>query len=63
MIAGLVELVRTGVATLTSMILFGRLLLIGGPAVRRAGLIAIGIGGRRIVSPVTDQMTPEEDEK
>ncbi|MER5893791.1 DUF308 domain-containing protein [Streptomyces sp. NPDC001876] len=27
------------------------------------GLIAIGIGGRRIVSLVTDQMTPEEDEK
>ncbi|MBL1291719.1 DUF308 domain-containing protein [Streptomyces sp. NE06-03E] len=27
------------------------------------GLIAIGVGGRRVVSLVTDQMTPEEDEK
>lgn len=27
------------------------------------GLIAIGVGGRRVVSMVTDQMTPEEDEK
>lgn len=27
------------------------------------GLIAIGIGGRRIVSLVTDQMAPQEDEK
>ncbi|MFB8028575.1 HdeD family acid-resistance protein [Streptomyces sp. NPDC056465] len=27
------------------------------------GLIAIGVGGRRVVSLVTDQMTPEEGEK
>ncbi|MEF9914719.1 DUF308 domain-containing protein [Streptomyces sp. P5-A9] len=27
------------------------------------GLIAVGVGGRRVVSLVTDQMTPEEDEK
>lgn len=27
------------------------------------GLIAFGVGGRRVVSLVTDQMTPEKGEK
>jgi hypothetical protein len=59
---------ETGVATLTSMILFGRLLLIGDGGTARSsevetgsllfdglGLMATGFGGRKIVGMVTEQ--------
>ncbi|MFI5747906.1 hypothetical protein ACIBBE_18605 [Streptomyces sp. NPDC051644] len=87
-VAGLVGLVYTGVATPTSMLLFGWTLLQGafglllgllvlfgrphsslyvlGPFFSPAllldglGLIAIGVGGRRIVSLVSDQRVTGE---
>jgi uncharacterized membrane protein HdeD (DUF308 family) len=62
-LAGLVGLVYTGVATLTSMLLFGWLLLAGGAV----GLLhAIQQRGSRVVSMVAaadQEKRPEEDQE